>query len=309
MRWPRRGTHPLLGLLLLAVCIAALFFVVQLRRGALTRGSVGVAELLPPNPRGVTVFIDVALLRSAGYLQDFATKIEADPIYREFAAGTGFDYARDVDSMAASKYPDGHVDAFLTARLHWDRFRQFANSHGGWSEGDTCAFPGSEPHRWVLMTHVASGLLGVRIATGEPTAKTRGQSAEKIAGAVLPQAPVWMRFGADALRASNDLPVPLNVLAAVLRPASDATVLLRPAAAGAAFDLDLRAQFAAPAQADAARTQLQSATTLLKLGLAREQLPDSAGVAAFLASGSFRSVGSELDATWPVQRALLDAIR
>lgn len=296
--------------MLLAGVIVAFFLGINFWRNRLLLHAADLPKLLPANSPGTTFYVDVALLRRAGYLNFAADKIEADNEYRQFTSSTGFDFARDADAIAGTVSAGGGMQAYLLARFDWEKFRAFADRHSGNCRENACVFPGSEPNRWVVLAHLQPQLLGLAITSAKEPPEADSLILPTPKQEQTPQAPVWLRFGSSVVSERHDLPLPVNAVASALRSARYATLSLHPGDNGAVLQINLDAQFPSATQAEAARTDLQSETTLLKLELAREPgSPDPADITSLLTAGSFASTGDELHASWPVRKQLLDSLR
>lgn len=299
----------MLLLIAAAVGIALLFFALNSRSHRTVKRSIDLATLLPENRDTTSFFVDVKLLRHAGYLDLLPGKVESDPQYRDFLKTTGFEYTRDVDALACTIGPRNEIECFLQGRFDWQRLSAYAHSHAGECRNDTCVLPGSQSNRWIQFSEIEAGVLRVRVTSNRPGLMTIG-SVARDTRANLPTAPVWVRPAASLLQFPDRLPFTLRIFAITLQNAASVTISLNRATPPAVFNIDLDAWFENPAVADTASNQLQLNTKLLKIELGRAHgAPNPADLTGLLTAGRFTTHGKELNATWPVQKQLLDALR
>jgi hypothetical protein len=112
----KRRTLLAVGCLFVAIAVAAAIYLHHLRRplppvpGASASAPPDLMSLLPPGAP-VVAYIDVAALRKlqnsplAAMLGLAGTDPNEDRDYKKFIAGTGFDYTRDLDTVAVAIWP------------------------------------------------------------------------------------------------------------------------------------------------------------------------------------------------------------
>lgn len=305
-----RNTHPILLLIAVAGAIVLFFFIVHAQRRRVVKRSIDVAAMLPQSRDATLFFANVKALRDAGYLQLLTGKVPADVSYQEFVAGTGFDYTRDLDAIAATIGPQNRIQSVVQGRFDWYRFESYAENHRGQCRDQTCTMPASQPGRWISFSEIEPGVIGLLITSAEHSTSARMFEISRRVRANLPSSPVWVRPAASILQSPSSLPFALRIFAITLQSASSVTLSLDRASPPAVFNLNLDAWFENPAVADTARTQLQMNTTLLKIELGkRHGSPDPADLTGLLTAGTFTTSGKELHATWPVEKELMEALR
>jgi len=111
------------------IVIAACYFYLH-RTGPVPPAALGNApplvSLLPPQAP-LIIYADVASLRKSAFLERLVALIPApaeDPEYSEFVRATGFDYSRDLNSVAVAIYSTSpHPTIWAIAEGHFDQQR------------------------------------------------------------------------------------------------------------------------------------------------------------------------------------------
>ena len=326
------------GLAAILLLVLACTWGISAWRHRFVRGDRDLFRFLPAGP-GTTLFVDVNLLRRGGLLDRFVgpKTVVPDPDYETFVRETGFDYIRDLDTLAAKKGSVPISSVVLLARGHfnWGSLRNYAIKSGGSCHGDFCRFASKAGHRKLVFREIQPDVLQLFIGSASSFSNTN-KSEEKankkgsvpilsqengsvpISSALsapryeLPDEPVWLELGPGVLSNPADLPLPLRIFAISLASASSVILSLGPAAeaSNAAFILKFKAKMPNSAAAGTARTQLELQTKMLKTGLKRaHEEPDPAGLTGLLAAGSFETSGTTVSGLWPVRRELLLALR
>ncbi len=312
--WPRHSPiEPLRkygGLAAILLLVLASTWGISAWRHRFVRSDRDLFHFLPARP-GTTLFVDVNLLRRGGFLERFVAPktVVRDPDYETFVRETGFDYIRDLNTLAAKngsakkEAKKGSVpisSTVLLAKGHfdWSRLRSYAMKSGGSCQGDFCRLASKTGHRKLAFREIQPDVLQLFIGfeAAENNTNIFEQKANKKGsvpifspifsrenGSVpisdsnsaprseLPDAPVWLKLGPGVLSNPAELPLPLRIFAISLASATSVVLSLGPAAeaSNAAFVLKFKAKMPNSAAAGTARTQLELQTKMLKMGLKR----------------------------------------
>ncbi len=305
----RLHSKPWLALLLLAVLVTLTAYLVSRAQRRFAATDAQMAALLPRRD-AVTGYLDVATLRRAGLLallKDSGRSPDSD--YQRFVEETGFDYARDLQSMVGTG-DAGQLFVVVRARFDWKRLYAYALGHGGACRSGYCQLPTSRPGKWASFLQIDPDVGG--LALGGDPANVLLLSPRRIEDAPsLPAAPVWATFPHSMLADPKALPVPLRMLVFAVQGAERVLVSAGPdAGGGQALKLRLEANFSNAAAASTAGTQLQIDTNLLKMELQREHRePSRSDLTGLLSAGSFQDSGNTVFGSWPVYPELLQHLR
>ena len=126
-------------LLLFAVMLAVAGIYFYRHHGAelarIPESAPDLMSQLPPNAPAVA-YVDVAALRASPFFARIATSLPAaqhDPEYTEFVRATGFDYARDLGSVALAAWPGSPAATVLVlaeGRFDREKIGQYALRSG-----------------------------------------------------------------------------------------------------------------------------------------------------------------------------------
>jgi len=294
----------LLLLLLGAVCAGIIALVAHLRYRTHTP-----AELLArlPAQDAVVLCIDFAALRQAGLLGIFeGSDLVQEPEYRAFREGTGFDYLRDVDWLAASFQPAA-FHCLLRGRFDWNRLSGYVRQQGGSCYNSFCRVAGSTPTRMISYYPVEPGLMGLAVSADESAADRLMRSARSARPAARRPQPLWLFIPASRLSQTEALPAPARLLAQALAETEGLLLAAGPRDAG--LELSLEAACGAPQQAAALASQLRQLTALLAQAIAAEKRqPDPRDLSGVLTAGAFESRGRLVYGRWPLPRAFLQSL-
>ena len=286
-----------LALALLLVLAAALFWGIGRYRYRFVRSHADLLHLLPAAD-STLLFADIDALRRAGYLALLAgTRQTEDPEYARFVRETGFDYTRDLETLAASLRGE-QIFLVLRGRFDWSKLHRYAAVHAT-----------SRTRRSVRLHKIQPDVLALAIGP-DPLAVEQIRPASNNAG-LASAAPVWLQPSPAALLNPASLPLPVRIFAISLQSAQSVVLSLAPPETSAsAFVISLAAHFRNDSEAATALDQLQRSTRLIGAELAREhQPPNPADLTGLLLSGSFHRSGAHLAAVWPVRRELLHSLR
>ncbi|MBV9225606.1 MAG: hypothetical protein JOY85_16365 [Acidobacteriaceae bacterium] len=279
-------------------------------RHRFVRSNEDLLALLPSGD-ATRFFADVQLLRRAGTLKLLeGTKVQHDSDYGSFVWQSGFNYEKDLDTLAGAAQGN-QLFFLLRGRFHWDQLRQYASAHGGTCAGDLCKVPAPKTGRWAGFFPIQPDVLAVAVAT-DPNAVNQLKPAGRKLHVPLPEQPVWVSLSESLLRNPVDLPLPLKIFAIALQSSHPVVLSLDAAAegTGSAFKLQLDAACQNQAAAETVRSQLEIQTKMLKLELARErQQPNPADLTGLLTAGNFQVANSHLIGVWPVRTELLQALQ
>lgn len=145
----KRRAFAALALLMCAAAVAVSMYLYHQHRRPPTNVSGPLPDLLSqlPTDAPVLAFVDVATMRAlqnstlGDTFDRFLPAEGADPNYREFVRGTGFDYTRDLDRAALAVWPDtsdnpksgfqaGRVLSIADGNFDRDKIRAYALRSG-----------------------------------------------------------------------------------------------------------------------------------------------------------------------------------
>ena len=292
-------------LILLAIAIAALLYGIDSYRHRFVRNEGDLLSLLPAKNETV-LFVDVAALRRSGFLRLLAgAKPVKERDYDTFVQATGFDYTRDLDSVAGEA---DNEELFFTlrGRFDWDRLRTYVKNHEGSCPSDFCEMATSRPERWASFFRIQTDVIGLAVSRNRRAAEALWPPGKRSHQPAANE-PVWVSVSPGTLHRGSELPG-LGLFMQALIPAEEVVLALSRSEGNgqSAFNVRLQAAFASEASAEAARNQLQLYTKLLKLELARErQQPNPGDLTGLLTSGSFEVVDRHVVGRWPIRKELL----
>jgi hypothetical protein len=283
--------------------------------GALIGGAVwyrsrpiATASLLKrlPTRDALVVYIDFAALRSGGILQPLAgARIDEDPEYQSFARKIAFNWKQDLDSVVLASAPTGNF-MFVRGRFDWKSLRAYAVSSGGDCRDTLCRTTGSAPERRISFFPVQSGLMALAVSP-DGSAVQNLETARSGPDPEVPAAPIWVSLPPALLKSSSNLPSGTRMFARSLEQAENVVLTFTPDGSRIAAKLEVRCRDEHDALEVAG--QLAGATLTLRQMMEREhQKPGPADLAGILAAGAFRSEGSRVFGSWPIERAFVESI-
>lgn len=295
----------LAALALGAVCAGlALWGVMRYRARRVDSPRAMVARV--PTSDAVLAYIDFAGLRKAGLLDLVARSgVPQEAEYREFVAGTGLDYARDLDSALVSFAPTGKY-FIVKGRFDWDKLRAYAARGKGGCRGPVCRMSGSTPERNISFYPLDSGTMALAVSRDDSAALRITREAAGGAPAIaIPGDPLWLYVPGHVLKTAGQLPEGTHMFARSMQNAEDIVVALGPREQAFAATLDLRCR--SDREAAAVAESLGQATGKLRDFIAREnQTPNPRDWSGVLASGSFRSEGPRVVGRWTIERVFFE---
>jgi len=248
-----------------------------------------------PSEDALVLSADFATLRRAGLLSESRTGPE--PEYKQFVEGSGFDYKRDLDFLAASFSRSG---TFFIARgrFDWKKLRAYAARQGGSCYQELCRIQGSTAERHISFLPLRDDALALAVSTNDLAATRLTNAAEPIT-TPLPSSPVWLSVPGAELRRQDALPPGLHLMLSALTTADRVVITLGPAGQG--IEAQLEATCRTQDDARVLASQLHNTTDLLKKASQGE-------MAALLGAGRFDQKDRSVTATWPVSNSLIDSL-
>jgi hypothetical protein len=267
-----------------------------------------LVQMLPPD-RGVHVYLDVALLRSAGLLDLIAgSQSLEDADYKKFVTETGFDYRNNLDGLAIA-FRDGDVYYAAQGDFDWEKLAAYAPAHGGKCERFLCTTPGSEAGRNVSYYMPRNNILALatsRTATaGDMVAPGTWQNTPRI-----PDVGLWVSAPSYAFTDLSKIPMGTRSFLSPLANATSTIFTLGPAPKGKGdFELRMNVTTKDAAAAKKLNDQYAEVTSLLVKMLERENMhANPSDISGMLVAGRFESKETEVVGTWPVSRALVGSM-
>jgi hypothetical protein len=295
-------------LFLLLVAAAAIVAVFEFSRSSLQTPGELVAVL--PHQNSIVFFINASLLRDAGVLSQFAgPKAGQEQDYQNFVTQSHFDYQRDLDRVAGT-FNRGEVFLVIEGRFDWVRLREYAKKHGGGC-ANICWLPASTPGRWISFLPISPRIMGLAVSTNQKAVYSFGPvGTHRPKAEEVPAGLVWLVVPKAVLRNPPELPPSAQGFVSALGDAESLALSLASSPEnGGTMQLNLDAVFDSSAKAAQIRSQLESATDLLKRTTADRRVEgDSALLAALLASGRFTATGGHVNGSWTARPELLNAI-
>lgn len=293
----------------LALLVSVAAFLLWRQRRPPVRTDAEMLGLLP-NRDAPTMFVDVQVLRASGVLNLLrSSAAPEDNDYARFVRNTGFDYQRDIETIAA-RGSEQQAFFVIRGRFDWPRLRTYATQHGGSCNGAFCQVPGSRAGRWISFLQMQPDMAGVALSTEAADVLLLTPRRVEPHDA-LPAAPVWVTLPHSFLSDPKDWPLPLRLFALAVQPAERVVLSAGPAdKVNYGLQLNLEAVFPDSAMAARAKTQLELDTRLLDMELRREHRQASPGdLTGLLTAGTFAVSGDIATGTWPIHRAFLQSLQ
>ena len=257
-----------------------------------------------PAANAMVLYVDFDALRRAGVLQLLdGSKTGEEPEYKNFVAGTGFNYTRDLDTAAVAFAPSGKY-LLLRGRFDWPKLEAYVKSQQGQCANSVCRMLGSTPERRISFFPLRPSVMAMAISTDDFAAQrlaTPGTGPEP----EVPHAPFWLSIPPSVLKSSDNLPEGTRMFAHSMDRADSVSLELAPEGSRLAARLNVLCRN----NQDAAEvaTQLGRITSLLREMIQREhQTPNAGDLSGVLTSGSFRSEGRRVYGYWPIERKFVE---
>ncbi len=266
-----------------------------------------LVQMLPPD-RSAYVYLDVALLRSAGVLDEIAGSPSLeDADYKKFISETGFDYREDLDGLAIA-FRDGDRYFAAQGRFEWEKLAAYAPAHGGKCERFLCTAPGSEPGRNVSYYMPRNNILAIatsRTATaGDMVAPGSWQNGPRV-----PDVGLWVLVPPYVLTDLGQAPAIAKPFLTPLAQAASTVFTLGAARGKEGFEVRMEVTAKDPAGAAKISAQFTEGTALLVKLMGREKVQaDPADLSGVLAAGKFEAKDATVTGTWPISRAFVKSL-
>ncbi len=293
-----------LAVLVIALSVAAVALV-RWRKNAVTYDAAHMFATLPTE-RGTLFYADVDALRTSGILDLMAgSKAAEEPDYQKFVEQTGFDYRKDLFSVAAAFAPNASYFA-VHGHFQWKQLAAYARSQGGECRYAICSLPGSTLEHNISFYPLQPDVLALAVAFDPNGVVAIAPNPVPKSDIVAPE-PVWITAPASILTKPGALPE--NVQALLGPVARAQKITLAAGSQGAQVKLRLSVVCNSAADAAAVVRELTSATETLRASLVQDHpalgQPDWAGL---LRGGAFSQSGPEVTGTWPLDRSFLEAL-
>jgi hypothetical protein len=297
----------LLAIGLVALCLSVLGGLYWYR-ARVQWTSVQMASYLP-RVNTTVAFVDLDKLREAGLFDLIAGSKSLEELdYRQFVDASGFDYRTDLEAIAIAFQGDNR---FVVARgkFDWRRINDYLVHSGGTCHNSVCNYQHNESLvRSVAYFPIRPAVMGLYSG---PTdwgiyEVTPRRIDDPIAS--FPDAPVWISVPASAWTSAKDLPAGTKAFASVFAEAERVVFSIN---ADASKNLKLYADVTCgnPELASKVNGRLSEATGLLRKMMAREhQTPNARDLSGLLSGGEFKTEANHVKATWPLDRAFIEAL-
>jgi len=294
-----------LSILVVALCVAAVG-VVRWVRVSQPYDAARMLGDLPADKKATLVYIDTGLLRNSGMLDLLAgSKAAEEPDYRKFVELTGFDYRTDLDAVAAALV-DNHVYVTLRGRFQWKQLTEYAESQGGECHYSLCNMPGSTPDRSISFYPLKSDVLALAVSSDPRAVTNIGPGGPKMM-LPMPLEPVWVSVPTAAFSHLDAFPDGTRELLRPLAGAEKVTFAAGPQ--GDRLQVRLEVACLTPDAAADLLKQLSAVTGMLKSMIERQHMtPNPRELSGVLVAGSFQQRQATVIATWPVERAFVEAL-
>ncbi len=259
-----------------------------------------------PAANATVVYIDVDALRRSGILNMLAgSKAAEEPDYQQFVDETRFDYARDLDAVAAA-FKDGQVYFALRGRFHWNDLTAYAAHQGGSCHENYCVLAGSQPNRRISFYPLAPNVMAMAVAPDDFAAYQIKRQARQLP-IPSPNQPLWALVPADALKNSSALPDDAKPYLAALQNTDQILFSVGPSVDHLQLDVHVTCKDAAAASALVGN--LEGATKTLRQWIGQSHQPANPGdLTSLLVAGAFRRDDRQVYGQWPIPKAFVGAI-
>lgn len=288
---------------ILGLCALALVGLYFLRaRTASTPGRM-IASL--PRSGNVVVYLDIQGLRRAGVMDLIAGSRATESVeYQQFVEGTGFDYRRDLDGIAAA-FSGRNSYIVLRGRFDWKKLNAYAAANGGMCRNAVCRVPG-EQKRFASFYPLRSDTMGLAFSFNELAALDITPRTE-VEGIEEPGQPIWISVAGPALQDVPAMPAGARSFMTPLESAEHITMAIGPS------DGQLKVAATIRCASDTAASdivlRLEGATNTLRKMLEREnKQPNPRDLSGVLHGGTFRRDGRIVHASWPMDKQFIEAL-
>jgi hypothetical protein len=259
-----------------------------------------------PAANATVVYIDVDALRRSGILNLLAgSKAAEEADYQQFVNETQFDYARDLNAVAAA-FKDGQVYFALYGRFHWKSLNEYVAHQGGSCHDNFCVLAGSQPKRRISFYPLESNVMAMAVAPDDFAAYQIKRQAGQLP-IPPPNQPLWALVPAAALKNADALPDGAKPYLAALQNTDQILFSVGPSADHLQLDVHVTCKDAAAASA--LLGNLEGATKALRQWTGQShQSANPADLTSLLVAGAFRRDDRHVYGQWPIPKAFVDAI-
>lgn len=292
-----------LGALVVLLCAGILGTMSYMR----SRGVATPRAMLACLPRSgaVSLYLDVYALRQSGIMDLIAgSKATEDLEYQKFVEGTGFDYRRNLEAMAAA-FAGKNSHMVLRGSFDWKRLAAYAMAQGGKCNNSVCRVTASNG-RFVSFYPLRSNAMAIAVSSDEWAALDIAPhpTPESLA---VPDQPIWISVPGPALRDVTALPVGARSFISPLESAENVTMSIGPS--DQRLQVNLNVLCASESAATDLVTKLDGATSLLRKLLEREKMkPNPRDLSGILVAGTFHREDRRVVGMWPMQRDFIQAV-
>ncbi|HEY3738901.1 MAG TPA: hypothetical protein VGL53_03605 [Bryobacteraceae bacterium] len=262
-----------------------------------------------PRVNATVAYVDFDKLRDAGMFDLIAGSKSLEELdYRQFVDASGFDYRSDLGAVVIAFQGDNR---FVVARgkFDWRKINDYLTHLGGTCHNTYCNYQSHEAlGRSVSYFPIRPSVMGLYSGTAEWGVYELAQRHVDDRSGTFPDAPVWISVPASAWSTPKDLPPGGKAFASVFAEAERVVFTIN---ADASKNLHLYADVDCgnPDNAVKINGRLAEATGLLRKMLAREhETPNPGDLSGLLVGGEFRIEGTHVKASWPLQRAFVEAL-
>ncbi len=261
-----------------------------------------------PQDRSLHAYLNVGLLRSAGILELLAgSQASEEADYKQFVEQTGFDYRTDLDAVAAG-FRDGDEYFAVQGRFKWNRLADYAQSHQGKCENETCSMPASQAGKTISFALLRRDVLALAVARDPQAARVIFPGFWKDPPKI-PTAAIWISAPPYVFADAKTLPAGLSPFRTQLAQARGTVFTLGPSGDQKSFELRMTVDCTSPDDAAKMAAQFSSVTDLLKKMLDRDKLKPAAGdLSGVLVAGRFGAQKDQVTGTWPIERKFIESL-
>lgn len=287
--------------LIAVVCGASIAGIIWYHSTTLTPGAL-LKRI--PSDDAVVLWVDFASLRRAGFLQLLAgAKSAEDPEYKSFVYATRFDYMNDLDTALVSFPRSGGSYFLVSGRFDWKSLRSYVAREHGQCVNSLCRVVGSAPDRQISFLPLRRDLMAMAVSTDQ-WAVNELAGARKGPDREMPEGLVWIRFPGSMPKAAGNLPDGAAPFARIIENSALVTISFVPDGDHLAAKLEIVCR--SPQEASNLASQFSATTEMARSLFAREhQAPSPADFSGIVTSGTFRTEGSRLMGTWPIDRSFV----
>ncbi len=261
-----------------------------------------------PQDRSLHAYLNVGLLRSAGILELLAgSQASEEADYKQFVEQTGFDYRTDLDAVAAG-FRDGDEYFAVQGRFKWNRLADYAQSHQGKCENETCSMPASQAGKTISFALLRRDVLALAVARDPQASRVIFPGFWKDPPKI-PTAAIWISAPPYVFADAKTLPAGLSPFRTQLAQARGTVFTLGPSGDQKSFELRMTVDCTSPDDAAKMAAQFSSVTDLLKKMLDRDKLKPAAGdLSGVLVAGRFGAQKDQVTGTWPIERKFIESL-